>query len=214
MERISKTETVKVDPAIEQVFRLNPELSNIGSIETYKEYLQEVFPQSVFKEIAWHNSDAEFKDEGFKPVKPNFDTLNSIEGVYNFSTNQEFVKQFGKNSYAVVLDIQNPYEDSTSGEYADDMDGPLSQALYVTGIKAPDNVFAPPFDPNYSGCDAVINTISGEGYIAQHPVSGNEIGLPAQKIITVFDNRRIHILGSKMDEERFRVFAGEKNKSY
>jgi hypothetical protein len=64
MERISKTETVKVDPAIEQVFRLNPELRNIGSIETYKEYLQEVFPQSVFKEIAWHNSDAEFKDEG------------------------------------------------------------------------------------------------------------------------------------------------------
>jgi hypothetical protein len=207
MERISKNETIKVVSTVEQVFRLNPELSNIGNIEAYKEYLQGIFPQSIFKEIVWHNSDAEFKDEGFKPVKPNFDTLNSIEGIYNFSTNQEFVKQFGKNSYAVVLDIRNPYEDSTHGEYADDMDEPLSKALYVTGIKAPDNQFAPPFNPKYSQCDSVINTISGEGYIAQHPISGNEIGLPPQKIITVFDNSKIHILGSEIDKEKFRSFV-------
>ena len=78
---------------IQEVFKLNPELEQIGTVEQYTEYLKSIFPKSEVQDIVWHYSDNEFKDENFKPIKPNFDTLNSIEGIYNFSTNQKFVSR-------------------------------------------------------------------------------------------------------------------------
>ena len=66
---------------IQEVFKLNPELEHIGTPEQYAGYLKTIFPESEVQDIVWHYSDNEFKDENFKPNKPNFDTLNSIEGV-------------------------------------------------------------------------------------------------------------------------------------
>lgn len=82
--------------SIEFVFEQNAELASIGSVEQYDKYLNTIFPESTFKKIVFHNSDADFIEEGFRPVKANFDTLNSIEGIYNFSTNKEFVKRFAQ----------------------------------------------------------------------------------------------------------------------
>lgn len=56
--------------AVKKVFDLAPELAEIGDEREYLEYVDTIFPDSVFNEIVWHNSNAEFKDEGFKPTKP------------------------------------------------------------------------------------------------------------------------------------------------
>ena len=181
-------------------------ISHDGDEEMYSEYLNTIFPNSVFREIVWHNSEAKFKNEGFKPMKPNFDTLNSIEGVYNFTTNERFAERYGNYSYPVTLDIQNPYEDSTSGEYVDDMDRPLSEALMIMGKQTDEGLFSPKHNPEHKDKDAVINTISGESYQEKHPVSGREFGIPSQKIVTVFRNSQIHILGSDADVEGFRKY--------
>lgn len=179
------------------------------AIELYAEYLKTIFPGSVVKSIVWHYSDTQFKDEGFKPMKPNFDTLNSLEGVYNFSTNLKFVKRYGKYAYPVLLDIKNPHETKATGEYVDDMDRPLSEALFKIGKQTGKNILAPQYDEKLKDSDAVINSISGEDYIEQHPVSGKEFGIPNQKIITVFNKDQIHILGSKTDIEKFKEFVSK-----
>jgi predicted metal-dependent phosphoesterase TrpH len=40
-------------------------------------------------------------------------------------------------------------------------------------------------------------------------VSGKEFGIPNQKIITVFNKDQIHILGSKIDIEKFKEFVSK-----
>jgi len=157
----------------------------------------------------YHNSDAEFTDEGFKPTKPNFGTLNSIEEIYNFSDNNNFTRRYGKNSYAVVLNVQNPIEVTSSGEFMDDIDRPLSQALFKIGKQAEYNTFAPDYDENLKSVDSVINRISGEHYIANHPRTGEEWGIPSQTVVSVFHQSRIHILGSASDTQKFQEFITE-----
>lgn len=205
--RDSLLEKAPTKEGVDFVFEQNPELANIGNKEQYSNYLDTIFPDSKFKEIAYHNSNAEFKNEGFKPMKPNFDTLNSIEGVYNFSTNRQFTERYGTNTYVTILDIRNPIEDTSSGEYVDDMDRPLSEALYKIGKPVEENPFAPEYDAALKDTDAVINRISGEDYIESHPRTGREVGIPPQTIVSVFHKDQIHILGSISDMQKFKEFV-------
>lgn len=203
----NEAEKIPVKEGVDFVFEQHPELTSIGTKEQYAQYIETIFPDSKFKEVVYHNSEAEFKDEGFKPMKPNFDTLNSIEDVYNFSSNRKFTQRYGSNTYAVVLDIHNPIEDTSSGEYADDMDRPLSEALFKIGKQIEANPLAPKYDENLKNTDAVINRISGEDYMEKHPRTGKEWGIPPQAIVSVFHENQIHILGSSSDVQRFREFV-------
>lgn len=203
----NKAERKPVKEGVDFVFEQHPELASIGTKEQYTQYIETIFPESKFKEVVYHNSEAEFKNEGFKPVKPNFDTLNSIEGVYNFSSNRTFTQRYGSNTYAVILDIHNPIEGTSSGEYVDDMDRPLSEALFKIGKRTDKNPLAPEYDKTLKNTDAVINRISGEHYIAEHPRSKQEMGIPQQVIVSVFNENQIHILGSESDVIKFQEFV-------
>lgn len=202
-----ESENQQVKKGVDFVFSQNPELSSVGTIEEYSQYLETIFPDSKFREIVYHSSDAEFKNDGFKPMKPNFETLNSIEGVYNFSSNLEFAQRYGMNTYAVLLNTQKPIKEFSSGEYGDDMDRPLSEALFKCGKQTRGNVLAPEYDESLKDTDAVINFILGEDYVAKHPVTGKEIGLPRQTIASVFHADQIHILGSTLDTQKFQEFV-------
>jgi len=205
----NEVEKAPAKEGIDFVFEQHPELASVGTKEQYVQYIETIFPESKFKEVVYHNSDAEFKDEGFRPMKPNFDTLNSIAGVYTFSSNRDFTQRYGKNSYSVVLNVQNPIEDTSSGEYADDMDRPLSEALFKIGKQQVENPFAPKYDDSLKNTDAVINRISGEDYIAKHPRTGKEWGMAPQTIVSVFHENQIHILGSASDMQKFQKFVGK-----
>lgn len=204
-------EKQSISEGVDFLFAEHPELSSIGTKEQYINYVETIFPESKTKGIYYHSSDASFIDEGFKQMNPNFNTLNSIKGVFNFSSNRQFTKRYGQNTYAVVLDTHNPLEDNSSGEFADDMDRPLSEALYKIGKKDDGNIFAPSHEESLSDIDAVINHIAGEGYMESHPRTGVEWGIPKQDIVSVFDENKIHILGSKIDLQKFKEFVnGEK----
>lgn len=181
------------------------------AFEIYSQYLSTIFPNSQVKDIVYHGTNAKF--EQFKPIKPNFDTLNSIEGIYNFSTNKEFVERYGNRIITAILNIKNPIRDTTSGEFIDDMDRPLSEALFKTGKQKATNILAPKYDESLKNTDGVINSITGEEYIAKHPVSGKEIGLPKQDVVTVFEPEQIHVLGSKLDLEMFKNFINKDKKN-
>ena len=52
-----KKENLKVsnqEKGIGEVFRMFPEIKDIGSKEEYQEYLNSFFPESVVKDIVWH----------------------------------------------------------------------------------------------------------------------------------------------------------------
>jgi hypothetical protein len=199
-------ERIVIKEAVDFVFREHPELAEVGTREQYMSYIDGIFPESVFKEVVYHNSNAQFKNEGFKPKKPNFDTLNSIEGVYNFSSNRRFTERYGIHTYAVILDVRHPIEDRSTGEYVDDIDRPLSEALFKIG-KQTENPIAPRYDESLKDTDAVINRISGDDYIEKHPRTGQEWGIPPQTVVSVFHEAQIHILGSQTDVQKFQEFV-------
>jgi hypothetical protein len=181
--------------AIDGVFKDSPELASIGTKAQYMQYLSTIFPDSKVKDIVYHGTNAQF--DKFKPTKPKFNTLNSIEGVYNFTTNKEFSKKYGKNILPVLLNISKPIREKTSGEFIDDMDRPLSEALYKIGKQTSQNILAPKYDESLKNTDAVINRIEGDNY-----------AIPIQTVISVFEPEQIHILGSKQDIEEFKEFVG------
>jgi hypothetical protein len=50
------TENSNNQNAIELTFKENPELNNIGSPESYSNYLKTIFPDTKIKDIVYHNS--------------------------------------------------------------------------------------------------------------------------------------------------------------
>ena len=195
----------KILPGVDIVFKQHPALATVGTQEQYSEYVSSIFPDSKVKDIVYHGSEVNFLNEGFKPMKPNFDTLNSIEGIYNFTTNRNFASRYGRFVYAVVLDVKRPILGRTSGEYVDDMDRPLSEALFKIGKLKSSDPFSPAYDESLVNTNAVINTVVGDGYVE---ISGDEWGIPPQTFIAVFDPAQIHILGSAEDIESFRSWLG------
>ena len=213
----------KYKEGIDFVFEQNPELEKMilkwsqliknrerEAKQLYSEYLDTIFPESQMRSIVYHNSDAEFKDIWFKPMPPKFDTLNSVEGVYNFSTNRKFIQRYGKLTYAVLLNSKQAVFESNSGEYIDDLDRPLSELLFKLWKQKAENMFAPKYDPSLKNTDALIHYITGEEYVERHPVSGREFWLPKQTLISVFDPDQIHILWSQKDIECFQEWLKNK----
>lgn len=191
---------------INKLFKENSILAKIWTQQQYEEYLKNIFPETLFKKILFHNSTSEFKDEWFKETYPNFNTLNSLPGIYNFSTNQDFTERYGDKKYYVILDIKNPHIEDNSGEYISDMDSPLSHFLFKTWRQLDKNPFAPKNQNKLKKKDAFINKIKGELYIKSHPVSGKEMWIPKQELVTVFNQKQIHILWSKIDADNFSLF--------
>ena len=69
------------------------------------------------------------------------------------------------------------------------MDSVISEGLFRIGKQKIVNNFAPKYEDSLKNTDAIINNISGEGYVKKHSVSGLEVGIPKQQIISVFDSK-------------------------
>jgi hypothetical protein len=80
---------------IEEVFKNNPELSNIGNVEQYSKYLETIFPDSKVKDIVYHSSPnriENFRDAMFGT----YFSYSPIKGVY------------GSVIHSVILNTKNP----------------------------------------------------------------------------------------------------------
>lgn len=81
---------------ISTIYQKTTELSNIGTLEQYKQYLGGIFPQSKVKEIVYHSSPN--KIEKFN---------DSYFGIY-FSYSPITHGGYGGNVHAALLNIKNP----------------------------------------------------------------------------------------------------------
>ena len=51
---------IKIKDEVNEFFKSNPELANIGTVEEYSQYLDTIFPDSKVKDILYHGTDKEF----------------------------------------------------------------------------------------------------------------------------------------------------------
>lgn len=101
-ETTSKDKTNPLDesaiPKIDEVFKGNPEISEIGTPSQYAEYLSTIFPESIMRDVVYHRSNEKFDDFDFS--KANKDT----GGGFDFAV-ESGATQYGNNLYPVLLDI-------------------------------------------------------------------------------------------------------------
>jgi hypothetical protein len=111
----------EVSNQVNKIFKDNPDLASIGTVEQYTQYLDTVFPDSQFKNIVYHvspNKFTEFKD----PSSSGFSNI--------WFSEKPLTDQYGNNIYAVVLDIKNPLSEWSS-EYRKEInafEAPISQS--------------------------------------------------------------------------------------
>lgn len=84
---------------IAEVFN-NANLSSIGTIEEYNEYLNTVFPNTKVRDILFHGS------------KEKFDTFkaNAFSDYFFFSNSKELASTYGGELYNVLLNVTNDYK--------------------------------------------------------------------------------------------------------
>ena len=93
---------------IKEVFKLNPELEQIGTIEEYVKYLGTIFPESKVKAILYHGSNTE-AEERFDSFSDEFIEITLGRGYY-FSPEYKDAEFYsdGWHVYAVVINTKNP----------------------------------------------------------------------------------------------------------
>lgn len=88
-------ETLQKNSSVESFFDSHSELSSIGSLEQYYNYLKTIFPNSKVKDIVYHSSTN--KIEKFRETMfGTYFSYSPIEGVY------------GNNIIRAIINVKNP----------------------------------------------------------------------------------------------------------
>lgn len=110
--------TAPIKEGVQELFKSNPELANVGSQEQYSQYLDTIFPDSKVKDIVYHGTDNAGKilEQGFKHNAELFEAdddrayeSGELGYGYYFTNTKESAKNFG-DPLAVILnnpDITN-----------------------------------------------------------------------------------------------------------
>jgi hypothetical protein len=169
---------------IEEVFKNNPELSNIGNVVQYSKYLETIFPDSKVKKILYHRSPEDFS--GFDKSKTK---KNSGNRFYFSPIN---TSRYGKYVKFVILNIKNlaiPYND----EFINDVN--KKHPEYTEGksqyFHLPSQIYVNANKYGYDGVYAYEGTNDDE--------------------YSVYEPEQIHVLGTKKDIEGFKKYVEVNN---
>lgn len=179
----------KSAPAINKVFEVNPELTNIGSRQQYLDYLDTVFPDSQVKDIVYHGSETKKPTDIFVEtfIGKNNKLLGAGKGFY-FTKDVNYSKVYGETTSSLI-DIKNP-TDFNSNDF--DTVQELEAAAKGLSDKG----------------DGVID--SRENFY--YPKGEENVKLSSSPDYIVFKPEQIHILGSKQDVAGFKNFVNKEGK--
>ena len=181
---------IEVNEDINNIFKQNSELKNVGTQEQYVKYLDSIFPNSKVKNIVYHGSDSNFDVFNTDLAGMKTDEWAKTPGAY-FSHNATIAGTYGKKVYAVVLNLQNP-KIATRELY----DGVKPSKHGITFYN-PTTEVNKAIAENKDG--AIVDTV--EGF--------DENG---ETQYVVFKSEQIHILGSTQDIQGFKNFISKKTK--
>ena len=101
---------------IKEIFKLNPELEQIGTEREYQKYLETIFPESKVRDILYHGGVS-----GIKTFDPNAQSLDNREGrsrgrfftsilnlAKNYAEKAKMILKKDSHVYRVILDVRNP----------------------------------------------------------------------------------------------------------
>jgi hypothetical protein len=91
---------------LELIFKNNPDLNNIGTIEQYSEYIKTVFPNTKVKDILYHASPKKFTK---------FNKPSGFAHIYFSEKPLDYM--YGGNLYIVKVDIRNPLIETRTDDY-------------------------------------------------------------------------------------------------
>jgi hypothetical protein len=179
----------KSAPAINKVFEVNPELTNIGSRQQYLDYLDTVFPDSQVKDIVYHGSETKKPTDIFVEtfIGKNNKLLGAGKGFY-FTKDANYSKVYGETTSSLI-DIKNPTDFNSS-----DFDTVQELEAAAKGLS--------------DKGDGVID--SRENFY--YPKGEENVKLSSSPDYIVFKPEQIHILGSKQDIDGFKSFVNKEGK--
>jgi hypothetical protein len=210
-----------IKPGVDGVFFSNPELTSIGTLEQYSQYLDTIFPDSKVKDIVYHGTSS--------PKIENFKAPNNIRGYWfgNFETalryskfrtqdridtetsskmdeNEEIAsseeykeslkERFKESIYPIILNIINPKTILEETHWKD-----IGQIVAEEHINTYEN-------PNWIPSKNKKYIKKHDAVIAKNVDEKETFGINEEQII-VFEPEQIHILGSKQDIEGFKEFV-------
>ncbi len=177
----NKVEQETPKKGIDFAFEQNPKLASVGTKEQYSGYLNTIFTETEFKDIAYHATKAkevfsEFKRAKIKPL-----VINSNQGFY-FSDSIEHAKSIlklrdGSLVICALVNIKNP----------------LSRDVR-------NKIF-------FKRDDAVLKDKKHDSIMQKT----NDNGVDNITELVLFEPNQIHILGSKADIEGFKEFVEKQN---
>ncbi len=227
---------------IEEVFRLNPELKQIGSKEQYKEYLKTIFPESKIQDIVWHGTESEsstkIKKDGFAR-KTNFSTENAVYfgREYNYYGGENRIPVLAKVGIKnIQIDNSGQINNSKVWKILKPDKDAILQTIYNLGNSVHNNTL-----------DGKQLSFEERGIIEEEIENKALIkiiqntGIKKEELFEIFDNddkrdsflenyinqfgvvdipfgqlvvkpEQVHILGSKSDIGKFKEFVSKQDK--
>jgi hypothetical protein len=172
---------VDIKPGVEELFNENPELASIGSLQQYSQYLDQIFPNSVVKDIVYHGTDKEF-DKFKKPSE-----VGSRNRTIAFADDIEYAKIAGNRRTPLKKVI--------------------SALVNINKLYPVDKLEAMELDSGIR--DEVLNELKKDGVDGFAFESDDDLAIKNFNEILVFEPEQIHILGSKKDIEGFKNFINK-----
>lgn len=180
-----------IKSGVDFVYDKYPELSNIGTPEQYTQYLDNIFPSSVDKNIWYHGTNVNPNEiERLRPSK---------SGTYGFGVylqskqGKYYTETFGENTIAVVVDVYKIFNFDEYGKQV--IDALIEKYKYIGGLG--DNTMI-----------ALQNHISTEGYDSITATIGDD----NKYLLLIGSSKKMfepnhHILGTEQDVKMFSEFV-------
>lgn len=184
-QKENKIEKRYIKEGADFTFKQIPELSDIGTIEQYSEYLDTVFPESKVKDIVYHRTVEQFNVFDKSKTK-------QING-YRFYFSPINTGRYGQYVMQAILNIKNlaePHNDN----FIEDVN--REHPEYTRGkseyFHLPSQIYINANKYGYDGVYAYEGTNDDE--------------------YSVYEPEQINVLGSESDMESFRKFVANDNK--
>jgi hypothetical protein len=189
-QRVTNQPT-QVKEGVQEIFNSNPELSKLGTIEQYSQYLDTIFPDSKVKNIVYHNSPNKFDKFDNLKVGTTTSGVGSEDrflGIF-FTSDKNAYEGFNIKGfqYPSLLNLKNPINGGINYNNLPNLKTEEDFKNYQKQL----------IKDKYDGVQY------GKAFM---DMEDGGFTIPILEAV-VFEPEQIHILGNKQDVEGFKKFV-------
>ena len=197
-QEINTTQEKIEKDGVDFIFENNPVLEKIGTKEEYRNYIENIFPESKIKDILYHySSHDKIKEEGFKYFTETGVPAGAgeMEAIWLTSKSENYWGNNELEKYAAVVNLKQPLDAREAISEEDDVIKEYNKIYEIGGDKEYDV-----WDKNNRWA------LQKNRKLAFKEAGYDSVLAPNLEEVTVFDKENIHILGSEKDTQQFKEF--------